>query len=242
MATVCSALILICAVQIAEPPSAAEQAIIDLAASMPGFLEVVWQLAAALLGIWAATIVVAGLVQRRGALLVDVVMGMGLATALWWWIDGIVGELQGAGRVPVLLSIGAVAVGCARPHLGRPYQRIGRWLVITAAIAVVILGTTTPTGAVTAMLIAVTSAGLSHLVLGTREGRPDLGSSPRRSPPSGDRSRSSSSPRTSRRACTSSKGPAALGRSSRGSSAGTRATRSSWRRRGGPSGTARPRV
>jgi uncharacterized protein (TIRG00374 family) len=142
---------------------------------MPGFLEVVWQLAAALLGIWAATIVVAGLVQRRGALLVDVAMGMGLATALWWWIDGIVGELQGAGRVPVLLSIGAVAVGCARPHLGRPYQRIGRWLVITAAIAVVILGTTTPTGAVTAMLIAVTSAGLSHLVLGTREGRPDLG-------------------------------------------------------------------
>jgi uncharacterized protein (TIRG00374 family) len=175
VATVCTALILICAVQIAEPLSAAEQAIIELAAAMPGFLEVVWQMAAALLGIWAATIVVAGLVQRRGALLVDVAIGMGLATALWWWIDRIVGDLQGAGRVPVLLSIGAVAVGCARPHLGRPYQRIGRWLVITAAIAAVILGTTTPTGAVTAVLIAVTSAGLSHLLLGTREGRPDLG-------------------------------------------------------------------
>lgn len=174
MATVSAALILLCAVQIAAPVSDAEQAIIDLAAAAPGFFDLVWQLTAALPGIWAATIVVAGLVQRRGALLLDVATGMVLATALWWWLDG-TGYIPGAGSVPVLLSISAVAVGCARPHLGRPYQRVGRWLVIAAAIAVVALATTTPTGAVIAVLIAVTSAGLSHLVLGTREGRPDLG-------------------------------------------------------------------
>ena len=87
MATAARALILICAVQIAEPLSAAEQAIIDLAAAMPGFLEVVWQLAAVLLGTWAVTIVVAGLVQRRGALLLDVAMGMAPRHALWWWVD-----------------------------------------------------------------------------------------------------------------------------------------------------------
>lgn len=175
VATTAAALLLICAVHLAEPPSAAERAIIDLAAAMPGFLEVVWQLAVVLLGAWAVTIVVAGVLHRRGALLLEVVMGMALATLLWWWVDDALGDLRGAGRVPVLLSIGAVAVGCARPHLGRPFQRVGRWLVATAAVAVVLLATTTPTGAVIAVLIAVTSAGLTHLVLGTREGRPDLG-------------------------------------------------------------------
>jgi len=175
VATAAAGLALICAVLIAEPVSAAEQAIIDLAATMPGFLEVVWQLAAVLLGTWAAMIVVAGLVQRRGAVLLDVAMGMALATLLWWWVDDTLGTLRGTGRVPVLLSISAVAVGCARPHLGRPFQRVGRWLVVTAAVAVVLLATTTPTGALIAVLIAVTAAGLTHLVLGTREGRPDLG-------------------------------------------------------------------
>lgn len=175
VATAAAALLLICGALIAEPVSTAEQAIIDLAAAMPGFLDVVWQLVVVLLGIWVVIIVAAGLLQRRGPLLVDVVMGMVLASALWWWVDDTLGDLRGAGRVPVLLSISAVVIGCARPHLGRPFQRIGRLLVITAAVAAVLLATTTPTGAVIAVLIAVTSAGLTHLALGTREGRPDTG-------------------------------------------------------------------
>ena len=44
VATVAAGLMLVLAVLVSEPTSEAEQAIIDLAAAMPGFLEILWQL------------------------------------------------------------------------------------------------------------------------------------------------------------------------------------------------------
>lgn len=157
----------------AEPASGAEQAVIDLAATVPGAFAVVWQLVAVVLGTWLLVVLVSAAVCRRWAVLVDVAIGVAVAAALWAVVDTGVGALPGGGRIPVALALAAVAIGCARPHLGRPYRRVGRWLTLLTAVGAVLLGRTTPAGAVVALLVAVTAAGLTHVLVGTEEGRPD---------------------------------------------------------------------
>jgi glycosyltransferase 2 family protein len=174
VATAVAALLLVLCGVVAEPASGAEHAVIDLAAALPGFLAILWQLTGAVLGLWAVTILGAALAGRRVVVLLDVAIGIVLTSLLWWCVDAVVGTLPGGGHVPVALSLAAVTVGCARPHLGRPFKRVGRWLVVVATFGVILVGTTTPMGAILAILIAATASGLTHVVLGTAQGRPDL--------------------------------------------------------------------
>ena len=164
--------LLVVAALAAHPPSGFERALIDLFGAVPDFLDVLWELAIALLAVWAGAIVIATLVRRRFGVLVDLV----LATTVALGILGILRHAMATGDptvVPVVLVVGCAMVGSARPHLGQPFRRLGRWLVVGGAASSVLLGHTTPLGAIAAMMVGVLAAALDHLALGTDDGRPD---------------------------------------------------------------------
>ena len=73
-----------------------------------------------------------------------------------------------------LLAVAAAVVLTASPHLALPVRRLGRWLVVLAALSVTVLGATTPLGAIAGLLIAAVSAAAVHLVFGSSAGRPSL--------------------------------------------------------------------
>ena len=156
----------------AVPPSGFERALIDLAGAVPDFLGFLWELTIALLAVWAGTIVLATLVRRRFGVLVDVVISTALALGVVSLVRHAVSTGDSA-VVPVGLTLACALIGSVRPHLGQPFRRLGRWLVIGGATSWILLGHTTPLGAFVAVMIGVLAAALDHLALGTDDGRPD---------------------------------------------------------------------
>jgi uncharacterized membrane protein YbhN (UPF0104 family)/tRNA A-37 threonylcarbamoyl transferase component Bud32 len=74
----------------------------------------------------------------------------------------------------VRLAIVVATTVVASPHLTRPFRKLSRWLVAGGGLSLVILGATTPTGAVIGVLCGAMSAALVHLVFGTSAGQPSL--------------------------------------------------------------------
>ncbi len=170
---------------VAVPPSGFESALIGVIDEVPASLDVVWRLGAATLLLWAMVVVLTALVRRRGEVLVDVVLtsltALGLAMVVQRWLEGSwpsVSEVVtggSSGSVPLAaLALGAGVSFAAAPHLSLPFRRFGRWCVWGAAGSVVMLGSTTPSGALLSLLTAVAAASSVHLVLGSRVGRPSL--------------------------------------------------------------------
>src|SRR5262245_4885110 len=63
----------------ATPPSAFEQALIELAASLPSFLDGVWQLLLDLLTVWALALLALALIRGRKLLLRDMLLAAAVA-------------------------------------------------------------------------------------------------------------------------------------------------------------------
>ncbi len=171
---------------VAVPPSGFEQAMIGVVDEVPTSLDVLWRLGAATLLLWVVVVVLTAVLRRRGEVLVDVVLtsltSLGLAMVAQRLLEGSwpnVSEILtggSTGSVPlVVLALGAGVSFAAAPHLSLPFRRFGRWCVWGAAASVVMLGSTTPTGALLSLLTAVAAASTVHLVLGSRGGRPSLG-------------------------------------------------------------------
>jgi uncharacterized membrane protein YbhN (UPF0104 family) len=158
----------------ASSVSSVEQAVIDALWGTPGFLDVVWQLAIVALGVWVAVVAVAALAFRRGAPLADMACGSLVGLGLWIPVHELAGPLAGGTDVPLLFSVTSAALASARPHLGHPFRRVGRYLVVTVAAVLVLVEQATPSGSLLAVLIGVVAAGATHLALGTPEGRPDV--------------------------------------------------------------------
>ena len=77
------------------------------------------------------------------------------------------------GSVPlVAFAVAAAVSSAAAPHLTRPARRLGRWIVLFAGCSVVLLGSTSPAGAVASLLVGVAAAAVVHLALGASSGRP----------------------------------------------------------------------
>ncbi len=171
--------------RIAVPPSGFEHALIALVDEVPAALGVIWRLGSAALLLWVVVLGVTALVRRRGEVLVDVTSSAVLAVAAGTLsvraIDGdwpSFAEMAtggSVGAVPLVgLVVGAAVSFAASPHLSLPFRRLGRWVVWGAAGATVMLGSTTPTGALLSLLVASASAAAVHLVLGSSVGRPTL--------------------------------------------------------------------
>ena len=159
--------------QATSPPSGFEQALITLAASIPPFLEIVWRVLTAAPVAWGASLVAASLIRWRPDILRDIV----LAAATGYGSATILGDRLGTAGQGVSLRLATIAAitAVASPHLARPFRSTGRWVIGTAAPAMVILGTATPSSAALGILCGMVSAAAIHLVLGSSGGRPPLG-------------------------------------------------------------------
>lgn len=172
---------------VSEPPSAVEQAVIDLLATLPGFLEAAWQLLYDVLALWALLLVLVALSRRRGSLVRDQLLGalvaLGLGTGAGWVVDdawpGLGSALSASGPPPdfpcLRVAVVGACVATASPHLSRPVRRLSPWIVALGATAAAVLGATTPTGAIAGVLVAAFAAAAVHLVFGSCGGPPGLG-------------------------------------------------------------------
>ena len=171
----------------AQPPTAFEQALIALAASVPSFLDVVWQVLAGLLLVWAGLLLLLSVARLRFDIGRDLLLASVGASVLALWIDdaflggkagGVWDALMSvdppADAVCVRLAAVVAATVVASPHITRPFRALSRWLVLSGAVALVILGATTPTGALIGVLCGSVSAAVVHLLLGSAAGQPSL--------------------------------------------------------------------
>jgi uncharacterized membrane protein YbhN (UPF0104 family) len=170
---------------VAVPPSGFERAFVDLIDEVPAALDMLWRLGVAALVLWVLAILVTAAVRRRGEVLVDALatsaaaLGVAMVTGRWlngsWPSIAQIATGGSSGTVPlVALALGAGVSFAASPHLSLSFRRFGRWCVWTAAASVVLLGATTPSGALLSLLTAIAAASAVHLALGTRTGRPSL--------------------------------------------------------------------
>jgi len=171
----------------ADPPSAFEQALIDLGASLPSFLGIVWQVLAGLLLVWAVLLVLMSFARLRLDLARDLLLASVGATVLATAIDDafLIGRstpiweaLLSTGppteSVSVRLAAVVAATVVASPHITRPFRATSRWLVLTGAASLVVLSATTPSGAVIGVLCGSVAAAIVHLLLGSAAGQPSL--------------------------------------------------------------------
>lgn len=168
---------------VAVPPSGFETALIGVIDEVPDGLGVLWRLGAAALVLWVVSIVLTALLRHRGEVLVDAlatsVVAIGVAMVAVRWLDGVWPSVSqvvtggSTGTVPLAaLALGAGVSFAASPHLSLPFRRFGRWCVWSAAASVVLLGSTTPSGALLSLLTAIAAASTVHLALGSQVGRP----------------------------------------------------------------------
>ncbi|HMK12947.1 MAG TPA: lysylphosphatidylglycerol synthase transmembrane domain-containing protein [Acidimicrobiales bacterium] len=171
---------------IAVPPTTIERALITFLGSFPDFLDGLWQALSDVLILAAIAVVIASAVRRRLSLVRDlilaVVVAFGVALVFGRIVEGhwlpawdTLRQVEPPPWFPGLrIAAFATVLLTARPHLSRPARRLSVWLVGLAAVSVVILGATTPTGAIAALLLASTAAAIVHLVFGSCEGNPGL--------------------------------------------------------------------
>lgn len=174
-------------VSAADPPSAFERALIELGASLPSFLDVVWQVLAGLLLLWAVALVVTSLLRMRLDIVRDLLLASigatvlataiddaflaGRSTSIW---DALLSTGPPTESVSVRLAAVVAATVVASPHITRPFRSTSRWLVLAGAVSLVVLSATTPSGAVIGVLCGSVAAALVHLLLGSAAGQPSL--------------------------------------------------------------------
>lgn len=167
----------------AVPPSGFERALVGVVDTVPTFLGAIWRMGVAALIIWCVVVTVVSAVRRRGDVLVDVglsaVVGVTAALLLDRSVDGewpsVSEALTGGstGSIPlVAFALAAAVSSAAAPHLTRPARRLGRWIVGFSMVSVVLLGSTSPAGALASLLVGVAAAAAVHLALGSSTGRP----------------------------------------------------------------------
>jgi hypothetical protein len=77
-------------------------------------------------------------------------------------------------RAPALMLLPAstAVVVTGSPHVARPLRWVGRVLVGIGATSAVLLGMTSPLGALTGVIVGMTAGALTHLLLGSPGGHP----------------------------------------------------------------------
>jgi glycosyltransferase 2 family protein len=170
----------------AEPPPAVERAFTRFVAAIPHSLWPFWQALVGLLAVFVVVLVVVVAVRGRWAVLRDIllagVLALGGAMLLGRIVVGswpaVWDSLGAAGDTPYFPPL-AIAVPSAisiagAPYLSRPGRRLGRWLVLLAAVGVVLKGAATPSGTLAAVLVGAAAAAAVHLLFGSSMGRPSL--------------------------------------------------------------------
>jgi uncharacterized membrane protein YbhN (UPF0104 family) len=171
----------------AYPPGHIERSLSRLLATLSGWPDPIWGSLYDLLAAWAIVMIVAVVVSRRGAVVVQTLaatvaaVAVGLVTARLasgHW-PGLAGAIEGRSGGPAfpafrIAEAGAVILAVS-PYLVRGLQRVGRWVLLLGLVGGVFLHPADPAGAFAAVLVAVIAATGVRLVFGTSIGRPGLG-------------------------------------------------------------------
>jgi uncharacterized membrane protein YbhN (UPF0104 family) len=169
----------------ASPTSGLDEATTSWVSFVPTAASVLFGVALVVLWLWSVVLVVAT-AARRPRLLVDLVLGLVVVTALLvlaarvasgtWpevrdlWHLG----TDGSWVPPLRAALPAVVVMVASPHLVLPARRVGRWAVTVAVGALVLSRLEVPTAAGAGLAAALGAAAVVHLTLGSTRGRPTL--------------------------------------------------------------------
>ncbi len=173
---------------VAYPPSAFERSLQTFLASFPDWLGPVWGFVYDLLGLWALALLIAAAVARRRGLALEELGALVLASALalaasrlaigsWPGLGALVPGNSASPAFPAVPLAQAVAVILiAGPHLVRPLQTAGRWIVALGFAGALLDQHATPSGTLAAYLLALLVAAVVRLAFGTSAGRPGLAS------------------------------------------------------------------
>jgi hypothetical protein len=169
---------------LATPTGAFERALVAVLHRIPRSLDGIWLLLASLPALLAVVLLGAALARRRISLLRDLLiaalLALGGSLALgrsvhhaWPAIsEALKTGAPASWFAAPRLAVSSAIVLTASPHLSQPLRRLGRWLVITAAIVTALHGTAIPTEVAAALLVALVGTAAVHLAFGSCEGRP----------------------------------------------------------------------
>ncbi|MDM7829836.1 lysylphosphatidylglycerol synthase transmembrane domain-containing protein [Cellulomonas edaphi] len=168
----------------APGPSGADDALATLLTWLEPVFGWLWSVVYALLALWGLWLVLLPAASRgRRRLLVDQAAAAVLALAGATLVGALVGTdpsdtihalvasgppvVYVASRIAVLTAVVVVA----SPHLARPWRYASRLVIGLGALAAIGLGTTNLLGAAAAIAVGTAAAAITHLLLGTPQGR-----------------------------------------------------------------------
>jgi len=171
---------------VAYPPGRFERVLVTLVASVPGVLRPVWSAFRLLLGLWAIVLVASAVVSRRWSVVVQALASLALAVVAcavaarlaigtWPHLGGALWNGSGVPRFPGVRVAETAAVSLTiGPHLVRPLQSAGRWVLALGFLGALLAGEAAPGGVAAGFLIATVAAAGVRLAFGTSAGRPRL--------------------------------------------------------------------
>lgn len=168
----------------APGPTGADRALDTLLAWLEPVLGWLWNIAYAVLTLWAVGVVLLALASRgRRRLLVDQVTASAVAFGAALGVGALAGTdpsttvaalvssgppvVYVATRVAVLTAV----VVTASPHLARPWRYASRFVIALGAVAAIGLHATNLIGAAGAIAVGIAAAAIAHLVFGSPPGR-----------------------------------------------------------------------
>lgn len=170
---------------VAYPPSRFERALSVFLASFPAWLEPVWETLYGALVVWSAVVLLAALVTRRVLVVVAslgaALFALGLAGVSSWlalgsWPAGqdVLRLRTGESSFTVLglAEFAAVALVIG-PHLVRPLQRLGGWVLLLGGAGALLSQVASPSATLAAFAVALAAATTTRLALGTSAGHPE---------------------------------------------------------------------
>jgi uncharacterized membrane protein YbhN (UPF0104 family) len=171
---------------VAYPPSVFERSLDSFFGAIPGWLDPAWGFLYDLLALWAIVLVLAAVLGKRYAVVVEAVAAFVLALvvalvsarlalghwpALW---DAIRSGSNGPRFPAVLIAEATAVVLTVNGQLVRPLQTLGRWIVALGTLGVLLTAHVSPGGTLAGFLVAVAAAAAIRLAFGTSAGRPEI--------------------------------------------------------------------
>ncbi|HRA50634.1 hypothetical protein, partial [Actinotalea sp.] len=139
----------------ADAPSDVEDALIDLARSLPRALDLLWQVLTGVASLWVVVLLIATVARRRPAVLRDALLSTALAGVLVLLVEqvflgtadavswhGLVAVGPPTGAISLRLALVAAVTVATSPHLTVPFRSLSRWLLAISAVGLVVLGAT----------------------------------------------------------------------------------------------------
>jgi uncharacterized membrane protein YbhN (UPF0104 family) len=179
------ALLALAVLSVGYPPSRVERSFAAFLDSVPDWLDPLWEFAYDLLSLWAILLVLAAIVSRRHVVTVQAHASIGAAVAVavvsarlamghWPDFDDVVRLRADDASFPVVrVALSAAVILAVSPHLVRPLQRLGGWILVLGVVGATLVEPPTPGASIAALVIGLVAATAVRLASGTSAGHPE---------------------------------------------------------------------